>query len=69
LQQTSGRSLPFVQLEHEIRGQLMTVLAFWTITMNPAPGMPDMQPRDSTLEFIRRITTAMDDLDTMDSFK
>ncbi|MEJ2459065.1 MAG: hypothetical protein P8Y58_13380 [Novosphingobium sp.] len=46
----------------------MTVLAFWTNTLNPAPGMPDMQPRDSTLEFIRRITIAMDDLDTLDSF-
>jgi len=44
------------------------VLAFWTITINPAPGMPDMQPRDSTLEFIRRIAIAIDDLDALDSF-
>lgn len=68
LQQVAGRSLPFAQLETEVRAQLMTVLAFWTITINPAPGMPDMQPRDSTLEFIRRIATAMDDLDSLDCF-
>jgi hypothetical protein len=47
------------------RQQLMSVLTWWTITLCPAPGMPDMQPRDITLEFIRRITIAMDDLDSL----
>jgi len=28
-----------------------------------------MQPRDITLEFLRRITTAMDDHDTLDSLR
>ena len=27
-----------------LRQQLMTALAFWTITLRPAEGMPDMQP-------------------------
>ncbi|MET0986982.1 MAG: phosphotransferase [Steroidobacteraceae bacterium] len=68
LQRTSGQAHAFDSLLLNCRQQLMSVLAFWTITMNPAPGMPDMQPRDSTLEFIRRITTAIDDLDSLDSF-
>ena len=49
------------------RQQMMTVLTWWTITLTPAPGMvQEMQPKDATLEFIRRIATAMEDLDTMD---
>ncbi|RJG03152.1 aminoglycoside phosphotransferase family protein [Noviherbaspirillum sedimenti] len=47
------------------RQQLLSVLTWWTITLCPAPGMPDMQPRDITLEFIRRISIAMDDLDSL----
>jgi hypothetical protein len=46
------------------REQLFGALAWWTVTLSPPPGMPDMQPRDTTLEFIRRISTAMDDLDS-----
>jgi hypothetical protein len=47
------------------RQQLVTALTWWTVTLTPAPGMPDMQPRDTTLAFIERIATAMDDLDTL----
>jgi hypothetical protein len=46
----------------------MTVLAFWTMTINPAPGMPsDMQPHEATIEFIRRIGAAVDDLESLDA--
>jgi hypothetical protein len=48
------------------RQQLASALAWWTITLCPTPGMPDMQPRDVSLEFIRRIATAMDDVDSLD---
>jgi thiamine kinase-like enzyme len=51
------------------RQQLMTALTWWTVTLTPPPGLPDMQPRDTTLEFIRRIATAIDDLDSLDAFK
>ncbi|MET0988094.1 MAG: phosphotransferase [Steroidobacteraceae bacterium] len=68
LQHSSGQTLDFDELFLNCRQQLMSALAFWTITMNPAPGMPDMQPRDATLEFIRRIAAAIDDLDSLDSF-
>ncbi|MCB5945628.1 phosphotransferase [Acidocella sp. KAb 2-4] len=48
------------------RQQLLGALAYWTITLCPSPDIPDMQPRDITLEFIRRLTVAMDDMDTLD---
>lgn len=51
-----------------LRQQLMTALAFWTITLVPAPGMPDMQPERTTKEFLRRLYAAIDDHDTLDSF-
>ena len=50
------------------RRQLPAALAWWTYTLSPPPGMPDMQPRDATLTFIGRIATAMDDLDSLDAF-
>jgi len=51
------------------RQQMITALTWWTITINPAPDMPDMQPRDVTEAFIRRIGTALDDLGTLDALK
>jgi thiamine kinase-like enzyme len=51
-----------------LRQQLFTALAFWTITLRPAPGMPDMQPLDTTQEFLRRLYAAIDDHDALDSF-
>jgi hypothetical protein len=50
------------------RQQLLTVLAFWTITLCPAEGMPPMQPETTTYTFLERIFAAMDDLDSLDSF-
>ncbi|MCK9466690.1 MAG: aminoglycoside phosphotransferase family protein [Thiopseudomonas sp.] len=49
------------------RQQLITALTWWTVTLSPPGTMPDMQPRDTALEFIRRISIAMDDLDTLDA--
>jgi Phosphotransferase enzyme family len=69
LQQTTGRTIPFDGTLDECRRQLFTALAFWTITLNTAPGMPQvLQPRDITLEALHRISTAIDDLDALDSF-
>ena len=50
------------------RQQLMTTLAFWTITLCPAEGMPPMQPQGLTEEWLRRITSMMDETDALDSF-
>lgn len=68
LSHVSGRAVSFDDAFLACRQQLFTALAFWTITLNPAPGMPDMQPRDSTVEFVRRLAIAIDDLDALDSF-
>ena len=62
-----GDVLPFDQAFDVYREQMLPALAWWTITLNPAPGMPDMQPRDVTVEFVRRLGTAIDDLDSLDA--
>lgn len=51
------------------RKQLMTVLAWWTVTLNPTEEMPDvLQPKESTLCFLERIGAAMADHHTLDAF-
>jgi hypothetical protein len=50
------------------RQQLFGALAWWTQTMSPSEEMPDMQPRATTVKFIRRITQAIEDLDSLASF-
>ncbi|HKR43274.1 MAG TPA: hypothetical protein VJU59_26935, partial [Paraburkholderia sp.] len=51
------------------RQQIFTPLAFWTNTLIPAQGMPDMQPRQTTLEFLRRLFAAIEDHDALDSLQ
>lgn len=62
-----GEAVSFDDAWLNYRQQMLTTLAWWTMTLTPLGDVPDMQPRDITLEFIRRIATAMDDLDTLDS--
>lgn len=66
LKSSGGPAVSFDEAWMVYRQQLITALTWWTITMSPTKDIPDMQPKDITLEFIRRISTAMDDLDTMD---
>ncbi|MFA5523776.1 MAG: phosphotransferase [Tissierellales bacterium] len=56
----------FDEAWHHYRQQMLSVLAFWTITLSPPADLPDMQPRDTTLAFIHRIATAVDDLGSLD---
>lgn len=63
-----GPAISFDDAWNAYRQQLITALTWWTVTLTPPPGLPDMQPRDITLEFIRRISTAMDDNGTLDAF-
>lgn len=51
-----------------LRQQLFSALAFWTITLRPTPGMPPMQPEETSRTFLRRLYAAIDDLDALDSF-
>ncbi|MET0988581.1 MAG: phosphotransferase [Steroidobacteraceae bacterium] len=49
------------------RQQLLSALTWWTVPYSPEQDMPEgMQPRDTVKEFIHRITTAIDDLDTLE---
>ncbi len=50
------------------RQQLFSALAWWTGTLGQPPEAPRMQPPDTSLEFIRRMTHAIDDLEALDSF-
>jgi thiamine kinase-like enzyme len=59
----------FAEALVNVRQQLMTALAYWTITLVPTPDMPAMQPPAITYELISRISTAMDDLDALDAFR
>lgn len=52
-----------------VRQQLFSALAFWTITLRPTDDMPAMQPERTTYEFIKRMATAIDDLDSLSAFK
>lgn len=67
LARAGGARVPFEEAWGHYRQQMLSVLTWWTITLSPSPDLPDMQPRDITLEFVRRIATAMDDLGTMDA--
>ncbi|MFT4052916.1 MAG: aminoglycoside phosphotransferase family protein [Novosphingobium sp.] len=51
-----------------VRQQMFTAFAFWTITMRPTADMPAMQPEHTTLEFLHRMGTAIDDYDALDAF-
>ncbi|HEY2220726.1 phosphotransferase [Actinomycetospora sp.] len=50
------------------RHNLFSALAWWTGTLGQPPEAPDMQPPEASLEFIRRMTHAIDDTDALDSF-
>ncbi len=64
-----GEPVPFEEAWLNYRQQLLTTLAWWTMTLTPGDDLPDMQPRDITLNFIGRIATAIDDLDALDSLR
>ena len=47
------------------RAQLLSALAWWTMTLTPSAAMPDMQPLGTTNVFLSRIAVAIDDLDSI----
>jgi aminoglycoside phosphotransferase (APT) family kinase protein len=49
------------------RQQVVHALAMWTITLCHSRLLPNMQPEDTTLTMIERITTAMADLESIGS--
>lgn len=67
LGQATGRKVEFKEAWLHFRRNLFGALAWWTPVLSPNPDVPDMQPRDTSLEFIKRMTHAIDDVDALDS--
>jgi hypothetical protein len=63
-----GPKIPFGDAWTIYRQQMFSALAWWTGTLGQPPDAPIMQPRESSLEFIKRMTHAIDDLDALASF-
>jgi len=68
LAEAGGPVVAFDEGWTQYRQQLMSALAWWTPAVSPGPGLPDMQPKEVCFEFIRRMTIAIDDLDSLDAF-
>lgn len=60
-----GQRREFEQAWDAYRRLASLALLMWTPTLCPPPTLPDMQPEETSMEMIRRITTAMDDLDVL----
>jgi thiamine kinase-like enzyme len=54
--------------ERAYRQQIFLALLMWTPTLCPPPTLPEMQPEATSLEMIRRIAAAIDDLDALGTF-
>lgn len=67
LEAEGAKPFSFEQTLLIYRQQLLCALAMWTSTLCPAPGSPEMQPAETSLEFIKRMSHAMDDLDSLGS--
>lgn len=66
LEASGGPAVTFQDAWQDYVEQLFGALSFWTVTLTPSADMPDMQPRDSTLEMIRRIAASIDDNAALD---
>ncbi len=62
-----GPRVAFDEAWRRYRQQLFGALMMWTPTLCPSPTRPAMQAEAMSFEMIRRIATAIDDLDALDS--
>jgi len=68
IRENTGVKLNFDAAYLSYSQQMLSALALWTPTLTPPPVLPDMQPKEVSMEYIKRITHAMDDLKTLDRF-
>ena len=66
LASAGGPKVDFDTGWNHYRRQIIPALTWWTVTLTPPEGLPDMQPVDVTEAFINRMATAMDDLESLD---
>ncbi len=62
-----GERIDFDRGFNFYRQQMLHAFPMWTVTLCHSPFLPAMQPKTMTLEMMRRIAIAIDDLDTLDS--
>jgi aminoglycoside phosphotransferase (APT) family kinase protein len=67
LAEAGGAVLDFPTTWDLYRQQALGALVMWTPTHHPPRFLPAMQPRSMTTEMLRRILTAIDDLDAIDA--
>jgi aminoglycoside phosphotransferase (APT) family kinase protein len=65
LRQGGAPPVTFAEAWQLYRRQLLGALVMWTPTYRPPPFLPDMQPVEVTEEMLRRIGTAIVDLDSL----
>jgi aminoglycoside phosphotransferase (APT) family kinase protein len=63
----TGAKPDFDQSFLHYRQQIVHALLMWTITLCHSPLLPNMQPEDTTLTMIERMTTAMAELESIDA--
>jgi hypothetical protein len=68
MEAASGVSISFEDAWLLYRQQMPAALLMWTVTLCHSPLMPDMQPREVAMEMVRRLTQAMSDIGSLDSF-
>jgi Phosphotransferase enzyme family len=71
LDQLASHGIPKIPFEDAFtlyRQQIFGALAYWTSTLCPPDDWADMQPSDTSIAFIHRMATAIDDLDALNSF-
>lgn len=61
----TGRTIAYADAWKLYRQQTIAALLMWTPTLCHSPLMADMQPEEVSMEMIKRITTAMSDLDAL----
>ena len=68
LQTRFGIDMGMDELMRGYRQQAFSALMMWTPTLCPPPLLPEMQTEATSMEMIKRITTAIDDVRSLDSF-
>lgn len=67
LEAAGGPRVPFDVAWLRYRQQTPGALVMWTPVLRHSPLLPDMQPEDVSIEMIRRMATAIDDLEALDA--
>lgn len=68
MQNSCGVTVSFDETMTLYRQQLISSLAMWTGTIGANADSPEMQPEETSLEIISRITHAIDDHDALNAF-